>query len=46
VARTVDTVTLTQGGAGIPIPATRPLAAGLLIVLIAAVAVALLRGRW
>ncbi|PWB73431.1 MAG: hypothetical protein C3F15_09700 [Holophagae bacterium] len=46
VARTVDTVTLTQGGAGIPIPATGPLAAALLIVLIAAVAVALLRGRW
>ena len=47
VARTVDTVTLTQGGGGVPIPATRPLAAGLLIVLIAALAMVMLRGgRW
>ncbi len=43
VARSFDTVTLAQGGAGVPIPASRPLAAGLLIVLIAAVAMALLR---
>ncbi len=47
VARTVDTVTLTQGGGGLPIPAARPWATGLLIVLIAAAALALLRGgRW
>jgi hypothetical protein len=47
VARTVDTLTLTQGGGGVPIPASRPMAAVLLIVLIAAAAVALLRGgRW
>lgn len=46
VARTVATVTLTQGGEGLPIPATRPWSIGLLIVLIGAAAVALLRGRW
>jgi hypothetical protein len=46
VAGTFDTVTLTQGGSGVPIPATGPMAAGLLIVLTALAAVALLRGRW
>jgi len=46
VARTLDTLTLSQGGAGVPIPAARPWAAGLLAVLIAAAALALLRGRW
>lgn len=43
VARTADTLTLTQGGAGVPIPATGPLAAALLIALLALSSAVLLR---
>jgi hypothetical protein len=43
VARTVDTVTLTQGGGGVPIPVSPPLGIGLLIGLLALSGALLLR---
>jgi len=42
VARTVDTVTLTQGGAGIPIPALHPLGLAVVIAFIALAGMAIL----
>lgn len=43
VARSLQTVTLTQGGAGVPIPAVGPLGVALLVILIAAAGILLLR---